>query len=49
MLLLGKAVLARVLEEWDVDLDEPSIDPSEPLPKMLDFYNIRLEVERRGD
>jgi cytochrome P450 len=43
--LLGKAVLARMLERFRLTLDEPRLDPREPLPKMLDFFSIRFDAK----
>jgi cytochrome P450 len=47
VLLLGKAVLAQVVAGWTLGLREPEIDPSEPLPHMLDFFSTRFAVEPR--
>src|SRR4051794_32348728 len=48
VLLLGKAVLARMLERYELRLEEPRLEPGEPLPHMLDFFSIRFEaLERR--
>lgn len=46
--LLGKAVLGRTLERYDVELKRPSLDPSRPLPYMLDHYEIRFGLRARG-
>jgi cytochrome P450 len=48
VLLLGKAVLARVLDEYTLTLEEPKLEPGEPLPYMLDFFCARFGVERRS-
>jgi cytochrome P450 len=45
VLLLGKAVLARVLDGRKLSLQEPYIEPGKPLPHMLDFFSIRFGVE----
>jgi cytochrome P450 len=45
VLLLGKAVLARMLDEYKLELAEPDLDPSRPLPHMLDFFSIRFNAE----
>jgi cytochrome P450 len=45
--LLGKAALARLLDGWDLTLEEPELDPDEPLPHMFDFYSVRLDARRR--
>ncbi len=47
LLLLGKAVLARVLDQHTLSLREPTLDPGRPLPHMLDFFRIRFGVEQR--
>jgi cytochrome P450 len=44
VLLLGKAVLARMLERFRLTLEEPRLDPGEPLPHMLDFFAARFEA-----
>jgi cytochrome P450 len=44
VLLLGKAVLARVLERFSLELAEPALEPDADLPYMLDFFSIRLRV-----
>jgi cytochrome P450 len=47
VLLLGKAVLARMLERFQLKLEAPRLEPGEPLPHMLDFFSIRfVAVER---
>jgi cytochrome P450 len=48
VLLLGKTVIARVLGEYSLKLEEPRLDPGEHLPHMLDFFGLRFSVERRG-
>jgi cytochrome P450 len=45
--LLGKATLAQLLHGWDLTLDEPRLEPGEPLPHMLDFFSMRFEARRR--
>jgi cytochrome P450 len=42
--LLGKAVIARMLEEYELKLREPELDPGQPLPHMLDFFDIRFDA-----
>jgi len=42
--LLGKAVLAQVLTRHSPRLQEPRLEPGEPLPHMLDFYRMRFAV-----
>jgi cytochrome P450 len=44
VLLLGKAVLARMLERFELKLEEPKLEPGEPLPHMLDFFSVRFEA-----
>jgi cytochrome P450 len=43
----GEQVLARVLSECRVRLDNPSLDPLKPLPHMLDFFSIRFALDPR--
>ena len=45
--LLGKAVIARLLERSTLELLEPELDASEPVPHMLDFFSIRFAVSPR--
>ena len=40
--LLGKAVLARTLERFTLNLEEPELDANGKLPNMLDFFGIRF-------
>jgi cytochrome P450 len=47
VLLLGKAVLARVLDEYTLKLVEPSLPAGGDQPTMLDFFSIRFEVDPR--
>jgi cytochrome P450 len=47
VLLLGKAVLARMLERFELKLEQPSLQPGEPLPHMLDFFSIRFSARER--
>jgi cytochrome P450 len=42
VLLLGKAVLARVLEAHRLRLEDSPIEPGEPLPRMLNFFELRF-------
>jgi hypothetical protein len=37
-------VLARMLERFELTLEEPKLDPGEPLPHMLDFFGVRFAV-----
>jgi cytochrome P450 len=48
VLLLGKAVLARMLAAYELELEEPALDPGEPLPHMLDFFRMRFAVKSAG-
>ena len=48
VLLLGKAVLAHALERWSLRLEQPPLESAGGLPKMLDFFDIRFQAERRG-
>jgi cytochrome P450 len=47
VLLLGRAVLARMLSEWSFKLLEPSLPAGGDQPTMLDFFAIRFEVDPR--
>jgi cytochrome P450 len=47
VLLLGKAVLARMLERFELKLEHPELEPGEPLPHMLDFFSVRFEARER--
>jgi cytochrome P450 len=47
VLLLGKAVLGRILDEYELTLEEPGLEPKPELPHMLDFFAMRFGVERR--
>ena len=42
--LLGKAVLARVLDRYSPKLEEPALESGEPLPAMLDFFETRFRI-----
>lgn len=42
--LLGKAVLARVMERYALTLMEPDLPPGEPLPLVLDPVGVRFGV-----
>jgi cytochrome P450 len=44
VLLLGKTVLARMLERFQLTLEDPKLYPGEPLPHMLDFFSVRFAV-----
>jgi len=47
VLLLGKAVLAAVLQRFDLSLTAPELPTEGALPMMLDFYAIALRVGPR--
>ncbi|HEX8104135.1 MAG TPA: cytochrome P450 [Solirubrobacteraceae bacterium] len=49
VLLLGQAVLARVLEEHALEPEDPSLTGGGPLPHMLDFYRLTLRASRREE
>jgi cytochrome P450 len=44
VLLLGKAVIGRLLERHELILREPELEAGEPLPHMLDFFEISFDV-----
>jgi cytochrome P450 len=44
-LFVGKGLLAHLLTKRRIDLTEPSLDPSRPLPHMLDVFRTRFAVE----
>jgi cytochrome P450 len=44
VLLLGKAVIGRMLERHQLVLREPELELGEPLPHMLDFFSISFDV-----
>jgi cytochrome P450 len=43
VMLIGTAVLERVLSEYPLRYEGPSLDP---VPEMLDFFQLRFEVRR---
>ena len=45
-LLLGTAVLAQLLTERRPQLVEPKLDPSRPLPHMLNVFGLRFELPK---
>jgi cytochrome P450 len=49
VLLLGKGVLAQMLDAWDVSVADPEFPAGsrEPLPHSLDFYSLEFVVRRR--
>jgi cytochrome P450 len=47
VLLLGKEVLARMLERFELKLEAPELAAGEPLPHMLDFFAIRFAARPR--
>jgi cytochrome P450 len=42
--LLGGVVLATLIEGHELELASPSLDPSKPLPHMLDYFGIRVRL-----
>jgi cytochrome P450 len=48
VLLLGTAVLARMLERFELELETPQLEPGEPLPHMLDFFSVRFRAAPRS-
>jgi cytochrome P450 len=44
VLLLGKAVIGRLLEAHQLRLEEPKLDASGDLPHMLDFFDVTFSV-----
>ena len=48
VLVLGKAVLARMLDRYELKLTEPKLDASGELPHMLDFFSIEFDAESRS-
>jgi hypothetical protein len=44
VLLLGKAVLARVLARHELTLEQPQLEAGRDLPLMLDFFDIEFRV-----
>jgi cytochrome P450 len=49
VLLLGKGVIAQMLDSWDLTVVEPELPAGsrEPLPHSLDFYALEFVVRRR--
>jgi cytochrome P450 len=47
VLLLGRALLARMLDEWSFKLVEPSLPAGGDMPTSLNFFAIRFEVDPR--
>ena len=45
--LLGKAVLARMLDAYELELRQPDLSLRPPLPHMLDFFEIRFDAAVR--
>jgi cytochrome P450 len=44
VLLLGKAVLGRMLERYRPGLDQPALEPGRDLPHMLNFFEMRFTL-----
>jgi cytochrome P450 len=49
VLLLGKAVLAQLLNRYELDLREPQLHLSGAMPHMLDFFALRFAARPRPD
>jgi cytochrome P450 len=47
-LLVGGAVLARLLTQRRPRLVEPKLDPERPLPHMLDVFKLRFSLEEEA-
>ena len=47
VLLIGKAVIANVLNAHELSLRDPEIEPGEPMPHMLDFFRICFTIRPR--
>ena len=47
VLLIGKAVLANMLNAHELSLREPAIEQGAPLPHMLDFFEICFTIRPR--
>jgi hypothetical protein len=46
-LLAGRAMIATLLRDRGVRLTDPQIDPSRPMPQMLDFFSLQFELPPR--
>jgi cytochrome P450 len=46
-LFLGKAMLAAVVQRRRPRLVGPKLDPTRPLPHMLDFFSVRVALDAR--
>ena len=49
VLLLGKAVVGRVLERYRLSLDQPRLEPGRDLPHMLNFFEMRFTLTSAGE
>jgi cytochrome P450 len=47
-LFVGKALLADLLTQHRVRLLEPGLDPTQPLPHMLDYFRLRFTLEPKA-
>ncbi len=47
-LFVGKTMLATVLAGHRPRLVAPRLDPGRPLPRMLDFFSVRVALEAKG-
>jgi cytochrome P450 len=43
-MLLGTAALRAVIDAGEPELEAPKLDPAKPLPRMFDFFGIRVAV-----
>src|SRR5205807_10532128 len=43
-MLVGKRMLAKLLEQREVGLLSPKLDPDRPLPHMLDYFGLRFAL-----
>jgi cytochrome P450 len=48
-LLLGRAMLAEVIDRRGVELERPRLDSARPLPVMLDFFGLRLRLAQSSN
>jgi cytochrome P450 len=46
-LAIGEVLIGTLIDGFEPHLDSPSIDPADPLPHMLDFFGIRIELVPR--
>ena len=48
-LFVGKAMVGTLLRERTVELTDPQLDPSRPLPASLDFFALEFSLAARDD